>query len=411
MVQREQKMPSLVAWLDASSEDQRRMREIVNLFSERDSRDELGIGQIRDALSDTLFPGTSTLLTRARYMLLIPWSFEAAAKSGLDADERLRRVERNERNLISTLKRETDGDGLLGKTVGAALKTLPSSIYWAALRQYGILTDPSLSQADATAPSVDRTSVDDEVAHSVGPWSPTLPPVPDGFPDNTAGGFDLSRTEAEWLRDRMLSGSEGTLLAHFIDTQPLSDSVAPWSDPATTSAPANVTNHLFNAEMFSLALNGASLLYNLLLAEAYEAAGYDRIAGRVEDYRNHLRDWEARRDGMAVNFASWRRSDFWALLHEKNPRVNNLSKAFVDQWLDAVTVNVNGPLGIADNESLRLLVGNRERRHKGAQARLRNSRLLQSWQGASGAGELTFRWRQVRGILADLHDGLARDDA
>lgn len=59
-------MPSLVAWLDPSSEDQRRMREIVNLFSENGSRDELGIGQVRDALSDTLCPGTSTLLTRVR---------------------------------------------------------------------------------------------------------------------------------------------------------------------------------------------------------------------------------------------------------------------------------------------------------------------------------------------------------
>lgn len=30
------------------------MREIVNLFSERKSRDELGIGQERDAMSDAL---------------------------------------------------------------------------------------------------------------------------------------------------------------------------------------------------------------------------------------------------------------------------------------------------------------------------------------------------------------------
>ena len=49
-------MTSLIAWLDASSEDQRRMREIVNLFSERESRDELGIGQVRDALSDRFGP-------------------------------------------------------------------------------------------------------------------------------------------------------------------------------------------------------------------------------------------------------------------------------------------------------------------------------------------------------------------
>ena len=56
--------------LDASAEDQRRMRETVGLFSSTDSRDELGIGigigQTRDALSDTLFPGTSVLSARAR---------------------------------------------------------------------------------------------------------------------------------------------------------------------------------------------------------------------------------------------------------------------------------------------------------------------------------------------------------
>ena len=49
------------------------MREIVNLFSERESRDELGIGQVRDAISDLMWPGTSTLFTRARYFLFIPW--------------------------------------------------------------------------------------------------------------------------------------------------------------------------------------------------------------------------------------------------------------------------------------------------------------------------------------------------
>lgn len=402
-------MPSLVAWLDASSEDQRRMREIVNLFSERDSRDELGIGQIRDALSDTLFPGTSTLLTRARYMLLIPWSFEAAVKQGLDADEVSRRVERNERNLISTLKRDSDGEGLLGKTAGAALKTLPSSIYWAALRQYGILADPSLSQADAVAASISRVVGDDEVARAVDTWSPTLPPPPDSFPDNTEGGFDLSRTEAEWLRDRMLIGSEGTLLAHFIDHRPQADSAAPWTDPATIGTPPNTTEHLIHAQMFSLAINGASLLYNLLLAEAYEAAGYDRITGTVDEYRNRLIEWQNRRDQAATEFASWRRSDFWALVYSKNPRTNNSSRAFVDAWLDAVVVSES--LTIDDNESLRSFVGHRERRHKGAQSRLQNSRLLQSWQGASGAGELSFRWRQVRGILTDLHDGLEREVA
>lgn len=35
--------------------------------------DELGIGSIRDTFSDELFPGTSTIQTRARYFLFVPW--------------------------------------------------------------------------------------------------------------------------------------------------------------------------------------------------------------------------------------------------------------------------------------------------------------------------------------------------
>lgn len=403
-------MPSLIAWLDASSEDQRRMREIVNLFSDRDSRDELGIGQIRDVLSDTLFPGTSTLLTRARYMLLIPWAFSAAAKPGRPAAEIARWVDKNERNLIATLKGETDGEGLLGKTAGAALKTLPSSTYWAALRQYGILVDPSQSQADAIAASIPHAlGDDDEPSRALGPWSPTLPLLPERFPASTGGGFDLSRAEAEWLRDRMLNGSQGSLLAHFIDHRPQAETAAPWLEPAAAGASPSAVSDLAHAQMFSLALHGASLLYNLLLAEAYEAAGNDRVTGRVEAYRKRLNEWQNDRDQAATQLATWDRSDFWSLVKSKNPNINGSSRAFVDSWLDAVTGS--DPLTITNDENLRDFITRREQRHKGKQARLQNTRMLQNWQGASGAGALTFRWRQVQGILADLHDGLERTDA
>ena len=62
-------------------------REIVNLFSERESPDELGIGQVCDALSDALWPGTSTLFTRACYFLFISWWSRAAAEARNDIDK------------------------------------------------------------------------------------------------------------------------------------------------------------------------------------------------------------------------------------------------------------------------------------------------------------------------------------
>ena len=148
-------MTSLIAWLDASSEDQRRMREIVNLFSERESRDELGIGQVRDALSDSLWPGTSTLFTRARYFLFIPWCFRAAAEARNGIAKATALADQNERRLIRALTEAGDRDGVLGANVGAALKNLPSALYWAGCH-HGILNDPTLSRDDAIVAELDR---------------------------------------------------------------------------------------------------------------------------------------------------------------------------------------------------------------------------------------------------------------
>ena len=42
-------------------------------FRIKESRDELGLGAIRASFADALFPGTSTIQTRLRYMLFVPW--------------------------------------------------------------------------------------------------------------------------------------------------------------------------------------------------------------------------------------------------------------------------------------------------------------------------------------------------
>ena len=67
---------SAFVWLDYSERERRKMLNIVDLFGEHDTRDELGIGSVRDAFADMLFPGTSTIMTRARYFLLVPWTYQ-----------------------------------------------------------------------------------------------------------------------------------------------------------------------------------------------------------------------------------------------------------------------------------------------------------------------------------------------
>jgi hypothetical protein len=68
-------LAATLTWLDHDTTDRERMNRILALFRERDTRDELGIGVIRDLIADELFPGTSTIQTRLRYMLFVPWIY------------------------------------------------------------------------------------------------------------------------------------------------------------------------------------------------------------------------------------------------------------------------------------------------------------------------------------------------
>jgi hypothetical protein len=64
-------MMSAFVWLDYSERERRKMLDVVDLFREHDTRDQLGVGSVRDAFADMLFPGTSTIMTRARQADLV----------------------------------------------------------------------------------------------------------------------------------------------------------------------------------------------------------------------------------------------------------------------------------------------------------------------------------------------------
>src|SRR5688572_25292314 len=104
------------------------MRQAIALFNEPDTRDELGIGTIRDAFADELFPGTSTIQTRLRYALLVPWLYQR-----LEADRKVNssnvewRARRSELDLIAPLQKSGDSNGVIGTRSRDALQRPPSS--------------------------------------------------------------------------------------------------------------------------------------------------------------------------------------------------------------------------------------------------------------------------------------------
>jgi hypothetical protein len=401
-------MVSTLTWLDVSSEQHRRVREIIRLFEEPGTRDELGVGPIRDSFSDQLFPGTSVIQTRARYFLFVPWLFQAAVTRGRRGQALLDQVDRSERQLIERFRTAGITDGLIGRQAGARVKILPSTIYWGGLTRWGVLAAPMTPKAVAEAARTTSGEEDELAVRSISAWQPTLPPVPPGFPSPECGGFSLTAEEAAWLHERIEDRVAGTLLAHLVTADPLGESDAPWTDPASLTAPAPIREVLEEARRFSILVHGAALLYNLLASEHYESKGFTRVDSPVDWYRESLDNWAGQYTEDIGEDWDWPR--FWDVVQVGNPRVPPSAKVFVESWHDGIARS-NGPENVATDQPLRDLVRGRVAKLRGSRAVLGNDKLLATWGGSSGSSALVYRWGTVRQLVIDIQEGLANAGA
>ncbi len=184
-------MPSALTWLDDSERDRRRALDVIDLFRETGTLDELGMGAIRDSFSDLLFPGTSTIQTRACYFLLLPWTFLRLERLRVPSAVAAERARSEELKLNQVLCAGADTDGVFGSSSGWALKRLPSAAYWGGLGSWGIRLFPA--HLDAYVHSLDdfyrrlgrarQTEVDPEGRRELpANWHPHVPEPPPGFP-------------------------------------------------------------------------------------------------------------------------------------------------------------------------------------------------------------------------------------
>lgn len=380
---------SSIAWLDTSPEDERRMREIVKMFSDTSTLDDLGIGQVRDSLADLMFPGTSTIHARPRYFLIIPWIFQRAA-SKHTGTMITSKANDEERKLIEVMRSPTPVRGMIGSRAGKSVQNLPSSIYWAALQRYKILVNARALRWDI----------------------PVAPPH--GFPKTLEDGLDLSREEAQWLRERIRLAAPESYLAYLLADGLSTDpdaAMSPWGHPSLEAAPRHIRAIVQHARLFALAINGATLIYNLLIAEKFDAvsANTDSLAAY---YTHELASWGDEVDRHRSELARWDLDTFWTTVSSSRAIGNPVAPGtsfFVNEWIgelrrsDARTMSADA--------RIRRMIAERERRNKGEQSRLNNERQIKNWGGASGSARLSYRWATVQTLLTDIKEGLDRASA
>ncbi len=417
-------MTSSLGWIDFSSEHRDRVRSVIDLLSAQGVVDELGIGVIRDAFADEMFPGISTVQTRPKYFFLTAFLI----REYLSEERKKRKPRSLERYLEEREKEcriklvETHGAGrrslgIIGATFGTDrnrdVVRRPSSVYWNGLRKFGFVSPPHLSLAEfARRASDDRHRLHsllqeagddrgddpDAIQDGCGLRINAPQTIPEYWEDLS---IELLPEEADFLRQSIVLHCGESLLGQILRSEEAIHQVAklpgnsnfgtfcelPFIQKLRDESLRHLVGH---ARDFWTLLEGAHILYNCLLQEA----GFGTPELR-EAFEGEWAEWRSR---MQDSVVPWDPLFLWSLTQHHGSLVREPTRRFVDAWIDEARRGAPSRSRCAD------LVRQQERFNKGARARLRPGH-VEAVNQRIGFDGLNYRLPQVRQLVSDIREG------
>jgi hypothetical protein len=394
---------SSLGWLDLDAAASERVGTLLRALEEPGTLDALGLGAVRDAFSAILCPGTSTIQTRLRYFLFLPWIFAHLEEQRVSAADFGRQLRETEALLIDCLRHLGPDVGVIGYTVGRDLKRLPSSVYWGGLGSWGLRRlDLSLAEYGQRVAAFGRTRVDRDddgnaTRRPVSMWARMPEPPADFLKADVT--FDLRPEEAQLLVDHIRRHHPGSLLAVLCGRPEVDiDIDLPWG--LQIDLPDELAEVLCHARCFSELTVGPQHVYNVLLArKAKDELGWDTAELEASE-RERLEVWVGRIAERSEELRAWVEDlpAFWALL----AGVDSVSPA-TQEFIDVlVTRAVANPVGFVDDPEVHRRIRDREIRLKSKRARLAHRAALENWNQVPFGGQLTYRWSTAKSFLADI---------
>lgn len=383
-----------LGWIDFSKSDRDLVLSVLRQLTEPGAVDELGIGTIRDGFSDILFPGTSTIQTRAKYLFIIPYiCLELERGKKLLPRQFIEALEQSELDLIDILA-VNGAEGVIGQRSRQTLRRKPSSIYWSALRTYGFISEPvTLTEYAALVHARKTTSeqekglgkrkakheddtIDDSDVGMGGTVFWRVPAAEENWRENLT--IKLTLDEATYLRDRITSmpGARDSLLALVLRENRLDFTEYEKFDDINAMQsimPPELLRDYKLARDFSRFIFGAQVRYNIIYSN-----GQNELA-----------------------------NELWLQYKEEQPTVSLADvqarlkpRASVMRFLKAYESAI-------DNESeLDNLVIRREKELKGAaRAKLTNTELYKYDDNNVNMSSLVYRLPNVQRIVKDIFEG------
>lgn len=389
-----------IGWIDFSKEQRGKVLSVLKLLSEPGALDELGIGIIRDSFADVLFPGTSTIQTRAKYFFVVPYiMLEIEKHKKTKPHEFLSLLDQKEVELIDILDKD-GAEGVIGVDAREKLKRKPSSIYWNALKTYGFFANQGLTLSEyvkafctgrdnkqniRSAGNNKRNSEEasDDADGVDGMHNFWRIPVPE---QNWREGLtiDLSQEEAAFLKQKIITmpNTKDSLMAlvlresrnDFCEYGAFND-----LDTLIPAMPEMMKNDYIMARDFAQFIYGAQIRYNVIFTKGQD----DEVLEAWESWKNEAPRIELER--------------MFARLDVRNLSLRHFLKAYQNT--------------LSDEDELDKLIIAREKQLKGAsRSKLINENMYQYDGKLINMGKLYYRFYNTQRIVRDIFEGLGEQD-
>lgn len=409
-----------IGWIDFSPKDRSRVGSVLDLLKPEGMVDELGLGTIRDSISNQLFPGISTIQTRAKYFFIIPYilrDYQLLSFTQKKNKTASKYLEEREYEIMWYLAEKynfLDGNGVIGITKHKPEKIArrPSAIYWNGIYTYQFIDTRGLSSEEYLS-LITRLSFesllsvkqvygdekgDDLDAGYEDFFRIKVPQNPDWLQDLN---LELNKAEAEFFEDRIISISKGKLISELLLNERLWQNFKKsekFMDFAKFAARASLTvqkesliglkDIIILAHDFSELMHGAHIVYNCLLQKKIFNKDY---------FEENWAKWLQNLHSSMIDFRSFDPDKLFILpSHTRDATIH-----FIKKWWILAKNNFNN---ISERDDI---VINQEAIVKGSKARLRWNKFddvrENSWLGIN---YFDYRFNQAKTILNDIKTGL-----
>ncbi|MDR6372131.1 hypothetical protein J2795_003211 [Chryseobacterium bernardetii] len=421
-----------IGWIDFSTRDRERVKQIIERIRPEGQLDELGVGYLRDNISDLLFPGISTIQTRAKYFFIVPYILLGYIRypKNKNAKSTLLSYLQDEEHKIKNLLRNKYVGQKNTRIIGITLsenkrvKRNPSEIYWTGLNTFGCINSQDFSNSQlslknylsniekhqTTARSIvqDDESRDDTMNWEDSIFGIHVPAPAINWDDVDNISINLSTTEADFLKSQFVHFKnpllQKSLIPSFVTNDNLLKLLFTCEDFQAFVVKAleldiaeSLKTNLKTAYNFALIVEIAHLLYDDILQKKFHPNEYKKA------FEAEATALILQLDNIIIDRSSFDLENIFKL---SNRRIQS-SELFIIEFWKLIQITNNQP--IIELTPLVTLLKSREYQNKGRKSRLQQTKQYNSDILPNKRISLTkfqYRFYNVRTLFQDIQKAL-----